>query len=186
MVYVDHKALIAFACFGYLGFLVRNLVKKRSAVQHIMFTVFYSYVTGVLAVTLFPIPVVPDFAQFEAQHNLVPFESVARLVSLPFRGTFRQLFGNILLLFPLGFFLLLLRPNVRLIHAILVGVGCSLMIELAQVSIGLILRFNYRSFDVDDILLNTLGCMCGYAAMRLFARFNPWVAKATLPLGGER
>lgn len=35
--------------------------------------------------------------------------------------------------------------------------------------ISLILGFNYRTFDVDDIILNTLGAITGYCFLRLLA-----------------
>ena len=179
MIYVDHTALVILASIGYLGFLARNITRKRTVVQHIVLTVFWFYIAGVLAITLFPIPVVPDLSGHQAPHNLMPLSTIGRLVSLPLRHMVRPLLGNILLLCPLGFFIAMLKRNMRLAHIILAGFLCSLAIELIQLSIGLIIRFSYRSFDVDDIILNTIGYMSGYVAIRLFSRWNRWADEAT-------
>ena len=45
-----------------------------------------------------------------------------------------------------------------LILALLVSAG----IEFLQFFIGVILQYNYRSVDVDDIILNVIGAMIGY------------------------
>lgn len=44
----------------------------------------------------------------------------------------------------------------------------SLSIESAQLFISLILRYNFRSFSVDDLILNTFGGILGYVAYKIF------------------
>lgn len=45
---------------------------------------------------------------------------------------------------------------------IIIGLSSSLMIELTQLLINIILTYNYRSVDIDDIILNTTGEIIGY------------------------
>lgn len=45
---------------------------------------------------------------------------------------------------------------------IIIGLYSSLMIELTQLLINIILTYNYRSVDIDNIILNTTGEIIGY------------------------
>ena len=77
--------------------------------------------------------------------------------------------GNLLLLLPLGVYAPMRRPLLR--SALAVGVlaaGLSALIELAQLGIASVYGFPVRVADVDDILLNTAGCLLGYAGWRLW------------------
>jgi len=69
-----------------------------------------------------------------------------------------NLLGNLLLLFPLGWLWVLLRKDKVLPwwKIWLYGVFCSLCIESFQ------LLFNLGCFDIDDILLNSLGYYYGF------------------------
>ena len=66
------------------------------------------------------------------------------------------LLGNIAIFAPVGFCLGLLWRGKRWYHALLLGIVGSSMIELIQVFVG-------RVSDVDDIMLNTVGTVLGFA-----------------------
>ena len=71
---------------------------------------------------------------------------------------------NILLFIPLGFILPLLWKEFRSRKAMgITGFLVSLGIELAQL-------LNYRISDVDDLIMNTLGALLGYALLILLSR----------------
>ena len=71
---------------------------------------------------------------------------------------------NILLFVPLGFILPLLWKEFRSWKAMgITGFLASLGIELAQL-------LNYRISDVDDLIMNTLGALLGYALLTLLSR----------------
>ena len=87
------------------------------------------------------------------QYSLVPFSAQS------FDVTAYLL--NIVLFLPLGFLLPLIWPNYNRFWRILIfGAALSLLIELSQL-------LNIRSTDIDDLLLNTLGAMAGYACLPL-------------------
>ena len=68
-----------------------------------------------------------------------------------------------LLFAPIGFLLPLLFPTMRRWWRVLaVGVGVSLTIELYQLAWP-----GVRKADVNDVLLNALGALLGFAALRL-------------------
>ena len=70
---------------------------------------------------------------------------------------------NGVLFAPLGFLLPLLWPRQnRFWKILLAGISFSLLIELSQL-------LNLRSTDIDDLLLNTLGAVIGFALYRAVA-----------------
>jgi len=71
---------------------------------------------------------------------------------------------NIIMMMPLGVLLPMLWPNFRSWRAVaLAGFALSLTIEISQL-------FTVRAVTVDDILMNTLGAIVGYAVYRAIAK----------------
>ena len=71
--------------------------------------------------------------------------------------SFLNLAGNVIGFLPFGFFLPILSRRLR--NGVLVtmsGFGLSLLVESIQ------LIFKVGCFDVDDMILNTLGAALGY------------------------
>ena len=63
--------------------------------------------------------------------------------------------GNIAIFIPIGFFLPLVDEKYKKIWIyILIAAIASLLIEICQLFIG-------RSFDIDDVILNTFGAYLG-------------------------
>ena len=72
------------------------------------------------------------------------------------------------MLFPIGYLVPIIldkKVDVKLIALIIFST--SLFIELTQFFIGRVINYNYRSFDIDDIILNTLGGLFGYLILKL-------------------
>lgn len=104
----------------------------------------------------------------EYAYNLVPFREIKRFLQyrekLGFTAVFTNIAGNVLCFVPFGAILPVLARWARNFFAIaLFSFTFSLLVECAQ----LILRVG--SFDVDDLMLNTLGGILGYL---LFAACN--------------
>jgi glycopeptide antibiotics resistance protein len=80
---------------------------------------------------------------------------VYREVLGPF-AVFTNLVGNVLIFVPFGFFMALSSRTNGLGSAFFYSLELSLCVEIFQffTKVG--------SFDVDDLLLNTLGGVCGY------------------------
>lgn len=103
--------------------------------------------------------------QIMGRINLEPLESIRvyllllkrRAEGALFRYAAFNLFGNLLLLLPMGCFLPSLWKWFRKLHrVVLVFLPVLCAVECLQ----LVLRLG--SFDVDDILLNILGLILGY------------------------
>ena len=74
----------------------------------------------------------------------------------------RQVIGNFIMLMPLGIFLPLLYKRIsNLFQVLLVSMLISGFIELLQ------LITSFRSADVDDIFLNTLGACTGFLIYKI-------------------
>lgn len=98
--------------------------------------------------------------------NFVPFKTIKmyiRYYDLPGLRSFANLFGNVLIFIPMGAMLPVVHkasknPLIMLANALLFIVG----IEVFQ------LFSAFGAFDVDDIILNCLGVLCGRALYQVF------------------
>ena len=86
--------------------------------------------------------------------NLTPFHEILRY-DYGTNGFYKQVFGNILLLIPLGYFLTK-YCNIRRFG------GIFLMSFLSSLSIEVVQHFIGRSFDIDDVILNVVGGVLGF------------------------
>lgn len=90
---------------------------------------------------------------------------------------FLQVVFNILLTVPFG---MMLRYYFRTgwARAIAFSFLLSLFFEVTQITaIYGLFDHPYRVFDVDDLIMNTLGGICGYLAAEWLARFLPRIEK---------
>ena len=100
-------------------------------------------------------------AEREYRYNLVPFVEIRRFwiyrKQLGMFALFTNIFGNVLGFVPYGFVLPVIARRMRSgFFIILSGFSISLTVEVIQ----LITRAG--CFDVDDMILNTLGAALGY------------------------
>lgn len=99
--------------------------------------------------------------------NFRPFATIWRYLRALRRGVIlltamANLLGNLALFMPMGVLLPLLFPAMRRFwRFLLVMLGLLLLVEATQ----LVLRCG--SCDVDDVLLNLLGAVAGYVAIRI-------------------
>jgi len=102
--------------------------------------------------------------------NLVPFDSISSNAEhLSSTADRLNLFGNIALFAPLGFGIGLLTrgKSNSFAGAAVLSAAVSLALECSQA------LFSMGAFDVDDLILNGLGGVLGYAAHRFVRRPVP-------------
>ncbi len=96
----------------------------------------------------------------EYRCNLVLFKEIRRFVeyreTLGLFAVFTNLFGNILIFVPYGFFISVASRMRGFLMTLFYSFGLSLGVEVFQ------LLTRVGSFDVDDLLLNTIGGILGY------------------------
>lgn len=103
------------------------------------------------------------------EYNLIPFytirsflviESISSLVSFVI-----NIFGNLIVFMPVGgftyYFMNKKAVYKGLAHVIIIGFIFSLLVELIQLSLSV------GVFDIDDLILNTLGAIIGYGLYKI-------------------
>ena len=96
----------------------------------------------------------------EYRYNLVLFKEIKRFwqyrEQLGWYAMFTNLFGNVIIFMPFGFFLPMASKYRSFFAAVFYSFTLSLCVETFQ------LLTKVGSFDVDDLLLNTIGGVAGY------------------------
>ncbi len=104
----------------------------------------------------------------EYRYNLELFKEIRRFITYREQlGTFvvaANLLGNILIFVPYGFFVSMAGRTRGLFRTFFLSMFLSLGVETVQ----LVTRVG--SFDVDDILLNTIGGILGYVVFAACSR----------------
>lgn len=131
----------------------------------------------ITAVCFFPLPFQDNLIQErlnrhqELSNNFIPFKTLFTLIReailyKAYGNVIYQLVGNIILFIPLGFSLsfLLTDDCVHLKKGIVGIIFTSLSIEAFQWILGVMIGINYRSVDIDDVILNVFGGILGLAA----------------------
>jgi glycopeptide antibiotics resistance protein len=137
--------------------LVRFIIFRKTFVlcTEIINFVFLLSILFIISLTIFPLKfedssaggyiIIPFYSIYYYFRYLDPFEIAMNIV------------GNILLFMPLGFSISLKFKKINTIwKAGMIGLFISFAIECIQ------LTMPYRWFEVDDMILNTLGTMLGY------------------------
>ena len=119
------------------------------------------YFWAIWTYTLLPLPASGDFRCAGVNLDLAAFVGDLRAVHSLTDPAVLQLALNVLLFMPLGFFLRVLGGR-GVVVALLTGFAVSLVVETTQVTgVWGIYPCAYRVFDVDDLLMNTLGAVLG-------------------------
>ena len=96
----------------------------------------------------------------EYHYNLVLFKEIKRFWEyrdqVGMFAMFTNLFGNVIIFMPFGFFMPMASKYRSLFSTVFYSFGLSLCVETFQ------LVTKVGSFDVDDLLLNTIGGLAGY------------------------
>ncbi|WP_258173528.1 VanZ family protein [Bacillus inaquosorum] len=176
--------MVLYFCFIFYRLIRRVLYKKSrlSIHKHIVIFCLLVYFFNLISVTLFPMPIDADLIKDMKYDSYIPFVSGNNFIPFYFfvdvyhEGlqyyVIRSIGGNLILLLPVGLLFPLLFKKLNNVKRILLtGFFISLFIELAQLSISVYIRSVYRSFDVDDLFLNTLGTVIGYWLFFILSMF---------------
>lgn len=180
-------AAIVFSCFWpYRKRALSAMGLKTNLWRETGLVLFVMALFGVLAVTLWPswtfwqegngvwanILLLVSRPSLTDGLNLVPFRVLADLWDNFQKGpamavrAMINLAGNLLMFVPLGLLPSLLWRGATWRRGAAIGLGTSVFIEAAQ-------YFLMRSTDIDDVILNTLGALCGWWLYLLLRRACP-------------
>ncbi|WP_436700734.1 VanZ family protein [Nocardioides sp. BYT-33-1] len=137
------------------------------------------YALALWTYTLLPMPADDDYVCVGRQ--TVPFDTMraidwgdlgsrAGLSALVHDAAFVQVALNVLLFVPLGWYVRRIARR-GVVVATLLGFGISLLIETTQATgVWHLYDCAYRLFDVDDLMINTLGAALGSLVSAIFIR----------------
>ncbi|MCI8743592.1 MAG: VanZ family protein [Lachnospiraceae bacterium] len=143
------------------------MLRNTTRNQKLGWVLFVAY----LAVLVYFVFFAESFGRLPSQrddyaYNLELFKEIRRFYvyreQLGIKAFLLNVVGNVVAFIPCGFFLpIVSRRGRKWYNTILLCFSLSLSIELIQ------LVFKVGSFDVDDLLLNTLGGVAGYVGNRV-------------------
>lgn len=169
----DYSILFLLYICCYFGFWRKE---QRSVL--VLKTLFFLYLIVVCRVTLmpfqFPFPLSnPDFLR---SANFVPFYDL----TMHYRYAKQDIILNIAMTVPFGFlFPITKRKNV--IQTITLAFLCSLSIETIQLLYVWSNQNFTRTFDVTDIITNTIGALLGYIVYRIFRPIIEYLFSLAIP-----
>ena len=135
--------------------------KKFDFKREVVNLLYFISVMGIIGLTIFPLEIAFG-PEYDSPNNFVPFASINELLNhFYYMVPLKNILGNIILFMPLGFILVLKFKRLNnLVSVVLVGILSSILIEVIQLSLP------NRAFDIDDIILNTLGTMIGFLLLK--------------------
>lgn len=148
------------------------MIKDTTKKQKACWILFILYLFGLTYFTFFAEALgrgTLSGADAAARFNLIPFKEIRRFwiyrEQLGMLAVLLNLVGNVAAFMPCGFLLpAISRRSRHFTGAAVVGFFISFLIECTQ------LVFRVGSFDVDDIILNTVGAAVGFAINRAVQR----------------
>ena len=147
------------------------------AIRSIGWILFIFYLAGLIYFMFFSESLGRTEVTVDYRYNLEPFREIRRCLQhwdvLGPVNAGMNLAGNVIAFMPFGFILpMLCRSNRKWYLIFLLSLLCSFCIE------GLQLYTRRGSFDVDDLMLNTLGGLAGYWCFLAAAGFRRLLYKS--------
>ncbi len=151
------------------------MIFKKVKLNRILICLSFGlYISLIIAVCFFPMEI-KEIGQ-SIPNNFIPFKSIYQSLAEVFKDKtpygLISVFGNFVMLMPLGIFLQYYTKDLksRLVDIILFAVS----IETIQFIIGLLIGYNYRCIDIDDVILNSAGgilsCICIHFITKKWAK----------------
>lgn len=162
-------------------------LRRNSLMRELVLNIFFIYILCFLSITLFPLYILFGRSAHWFSVNIIPVITTVREVSnitnnpnmhnFMVRFWIKNIFGNTLLLMPLGIMLpVLWRKFHELRKTVMFAFCISLCIEVIQLLSSYIGNVG-RAFDIDDIILNTIGAWVGFfiydkVVRRVFVKYK--------------
>lgn len=146
-------------------------LKHQSVKQKLINTLFIAYSYLIVELTFAPFPYTLEAIEHirsyhSFRYNLTPLKSLGS----------QQFSLNILFFVPLGLLLPLVIERLRTYEIVFIGLMVSLGIEITQLLTS-ITNLNVRSFDIDDLIANTLGTFIGMVLLYCFKALKKLIKK---------
>ena len=180
---VDYLVAMAPYAFGILPFAVmwrffrKKTFKEKGIVttteHEIVSVLFIMFMAALVSQTI-----IPDLSGFSLENieihterlTLVPFKEIKIAFSLGGSFFLVNFIGNLIMFLPIAFFVGLLYNKPSFLKCVLITMAFSVFVELCQLP-------QDRGTDIDDVILNTLGGVIGYALCFIIGKIFPEFAK---------
>ncbi len=150
------------------GILGRLIAKKRVTFMRISgLVIFFIYIYALIKVTIFPMMIFKWGSRAYRYGFGKQFLANLNVLEL-LQYTLIQVLGNIILLLPLSILVAFLWPSK--FSAFKPNIVLGLLVTLGIETTQLIMSFFYlgsRTFDVNDLILNTLGYLLGFSIYKI-------------------
>ena len=146
---------------------IMMIVSKRvNLVELVVKQMFVMYLCCVVELVFFPLPTMEEAAGLSIKYQLIPLHFIADFVNDSFFRVLCQVMFNVIMTVPFGMFLeYCLGLDIR--RTLIISFAFTAFIEIGQLTgLFFIFKGSYRLFDVDDLMLNTLGALIGYFSIR--------------------
>ena len=174
LTYDIHLLFLATSIGWVLARLIRFAIQKRgSLTRELTLVILFLFLWFLIRHTMEPYILTLDRSPLPP--NLVPLRGLAQMLrrammvgnSITWWIVAINIIGNVVGFVPVGFLVSVLTPNRHKGWiALAIGFAVSLTIEILQLS------FVIRVFDVDDLLLNSLGAWFGFLIFLLLNEFK--------------
>ena len=144
-------------------FAIKGILKKRKKEYYFFILIFGIYLNFFIEKAFFPI--FTDGASY--------YVTLSNYINLDITNLFQytpyQIIGNLLLTFPLGILMAFIIDSNNSVR-IGISVLFSTLIEFIQLSMIFSLHLIDVFFDINDIILNVVGCLLGNFLFYLFCK----------------
>ena len=144
-----------------VSFRICYLIKSKERI--VIYKELSMLIFGIYILCLFQVVTFQDDVSW-ATNNFIPFKEIMRY-NITSRLFFKNVLGNMIMFLPFGFFTSYYLKSEKLTLPLFLILIASISIEVVQLLIG-------RVFDVDDIILNILGGLMGYAIYYILRRIG--------------
>lgn len=153
--------------------IIVSCITKKDRSKKILISLFIVYMTVVVSITIFPLIIDPELMPINDRSIiLVPFSTITNLLENATLWTIvLQIIGNIIMTIPYGIFIPFMVKRKRWYNYLVYTLIFSLAIELTQLIICISTNSFYRTVDIDDVILNSIGIIIGYGIYKILPKF---------------
>ena len=140
------------------------------------------YIINVINIVFFPLPIIENpksglIESYVMENNDIPFKMLKECMMRRDPLSFSHLIKNVIMTMPLGFLIPAIWKNKS--NKIYITIAClvPIVIELLQFLLNKATGINYRSVDIDDIILNICGYVVGWIVYIIFNKIYRYISK---------
>lgn len=156
--------VLAIAILVVMAITLVFLLKGKKLDRYYFATILFGvYLVFLIKFVIFPFTVFADLLDAGSYAvtdyiNLIPFHQFLNGSG----ADWYQAMGNVMLLFPLGIYVGVMKPKLSFGRMFCVGLLTSVMIESVQLFLDIVFIYPNHFMDVTDVILNVSGFVLAY------------------------